>query len=198
MINIISNWAGELVVSLVVVTIIEMLLPENKIKKYVKTVIGIYIIFCIISPFIDKEEFSRIFENAQKDLEKIQTENQVTSNLNTDTTIENLYIQEFEKEITKKVGELGYKVNKCEVDIQIDATKENAGINAIYINISDKKTEQNSNIEIENIQKIEISINNTAEGNNKNDIENEDIRKVRELLSSYYEIKEEKIKIIKE
>ena len=54
MIDVISNWAGELVVSLIIVTVIEMLLPDNKIKKYVKTVIGVYIIFCIISPFIDK------------------------------------------------------------------------------------------------------------------------------------------------
>ena len=51
MIKLISNWAGQLIVALVVVTIIEMLLPDNKIKKYVKTVIGLYIIFCIISPF---------------------------------------------------------------------------------------------------------------------------------------------------
>lgn len=195
MINIISNWAGELVVSLVIVTLIEMLLPDNKIKKYVKTVIGVYIIFCIISPFIDKEEFATIFENAEKNLEKIQIENQVSAGLeNTDSSIEALYIQEFEKDVTKKVEELGYEVKKCSIYVEIDASKDDAGIKAIYLTIGDKKVNNKENVQIESVEKVKISINDTKEGNNKSE-ETEDTKKVKEFLSDYYEIGEEKIKI---
>lgn len=195
MINIISNWAGEIVVSLVIVTLIEMLLPDNKIKKYVKTVIGVYIIFCIISPFIDKEEFAKIFENTEKNLEKIRIESQVSSNVeNTQNSIEALYIQEFENDVIKKVEELGYKVKKCNVDIEINASKDNAGINAIYLNIGEKKANTNQGIQVENVEKVEISINDKEEGNNK-DEETEDSKKVREFLSNHYEISKEKIKI---
>ena len=197
MIDAISNWAGELVVSLIIVTLIEMLLPENKIKKYVKTVIGIYIIFCIISPFIDKEQFATIFENAEKNLEKLQIENQVSAGLeNTDISIQELYIQEFEKNVIKKVEELGFEVKECDVDIEINASKENAGINGIYLAIGDKKNENNKNIEVENIEKVEISINDSKSGNNKDEEETEDTKEVKEFLKNYYEIKEEKIKII--
>ena len=195
MIDLISNWAGELVVSLVIATIIEMLLPENKIKKYVKTVIGVYIIFCIISPCINKKEFESIFEKTQKDLEKIHIENQVSSNLeNTESGIEALYIQEFEKDVIKRVEGLGYKVNKCEVDIEINASKDNAGIRSIYL-IIDKNNNKNENIQIENIEKVEISINNDVKVNNKNE-ETEDTKKVNKILSDYYEIGEETIKVI--
>lgn len=195
MINIISNWAGEIVVSLVIVTLIEMLLPDNKIKKYVKTVIGVYIIFCIISPFIDKEEFAKIFENTEKNLEKIRIESQVSSNVeSTQNSIEALYIQEFENDVIKKVEELGYKVKKCNVDIEINASKDNAGINAIYLNIGEKKDNTNQGIQVENVEKVEISINDKEEGNNK-DEETEDSKKVREFLSNHYEISKEKIKI---
>jgi stage III sporulation protein AF len=196
MIDVISSWAGELVVSLVIVTLIEMLLPDNKIKKYVKTVIGVYIIFCIISPFIDKEEFSVIFENAEKNLEKIQIESQVSSALeDSNSSIEALYIQEFEKDVIKKVEELGYEVKKCEVRIQINATKDNAGINAIYLKIGNKKIKNEQNVQIENVQKVEISINAQEEGNNKSEEENEDIKKVKEFLSTHYEISSEQVKV---
>lgn len=45
MINWISNWAQGIIVAVIIGTIIEMVLPEGNCKKYVKVVIGIYIIF---------------------------------------------------------------------------------------------------------------------------------------------------------
>ena len=54
MINWISNWAQGIIVAVIIGTIIEMVLPEGNCKKYVKVVIGIYILFSIISPVISK------------------------------------------------------------------------------------------------------------------------------------------------
>lgn len=197
MMDFIGNWAGELVVALIIVTIIEMLLPENKTKKYVKTVIGVYIIFCIISPFINKEEFAVILKETEKNLEKIKIESQVSSQLEGNSSIEALYIQEFEKDVIKKVEELGYIVKQCSVVIEINALKDNAGINEIYLKIGKKKLEDNGNlnVEIKDIEKVEISINDQEVGNNKTE-ETSDTREVKKILSSYYEIGEEKIKIV--
>lgn len=196
MINIISNWAGQLVLSLIIVTIIEMLLPENKTKKYVKTVIGVYILFCIISPFINESEIANILETTEKSLEKIQLQSQVTSLQNENSSIEALYIQEFEKDVIKKVEELGYKVKKCEISIQIDATKDNAGVHAINLVVGRKGQSQSSNIEIEEIEKVEISINEKDTGNNNNEeTKNEDTQEIRTFLSEYYEISQERINI---
>lgn len=202
MIEVISNWAGDLVVSLIIVNLIEMLLPENKIKKYVKTVIGVYIIFCIISPFIDQKQFLAIWESTEKELEKIRIESQVASSQEASSSIEGLYIQEFEKEVSKKVQELGYTVKKCKVELEINASKENAGINTIYLEIEDKKnkSKQNADIQVEGIQRVQISINNSKEGNNKDkqQDEMEETKELKKILSEYYEIEEEKIKIIQE
>ena len=199
MIDIISNWASGLIVSLVIVSIIEMLLPDNKTKKYVKTVIGVYIIFSIISPFIDKNEIENILEKAEKTLEQMQIQSEVSSSQSENSSIEALYIEEFKKDVIKRVEELGYEVKKCEVDIQIDASKENAGIHSIYLNIGSKKqttdNNKNTNIEIEKIEKVEISINNQLEGNNidENIVENDNTKQIKKILSSYYEISEENI-----
>lgn len=197
MIDIISNWAGELIVSLIIVTIIEMLLPENKIKKYIKIVIGVYIIFCIISPFVDENEFTKIFEKAQKSLKDFEIEYEVSSQQYENSSVELLYIQEFEKEVIQRVEKLGYTVKKCEVDIEINATKDNAGINAIYLKVEKKNNQQNNTtIEIENVEKVEISINNEDIGNTNSEKETEETRKIKHVLSEYYEISEEKIKIV--
>lgn len=196
MIDLISNWAGELVVSLIIVTLIEMLLPDNKIKKYVKTVIGVYIIFCILSPFINKEEFAMILKNTEKSLEKIRIESQVSASQD-NNSIEQLYIQEFEKDVIKRVEYLGYEVKECNVNIEINASKENAGINSIYLEIANQKINDagNENVEIENVEKVEISINKQEEGNNKGENATEDTKNVKQFLSNYYEISENKIKI---
>ena len=197
MIEFISDWAGELIVSLIVVTIVEMLLPDNNIKKYVKTIIGVYIVFCIILPFINKEEFISVLKSTQKSLEKLQIESQVSNNQDENNHVEALYIREFEKDVIKRVESLGYKVKKCDVSIEIEATKENAGIHEINLIIGGKnQNEVNPNIEIEEVEKVEISINESNRANNTSEeTENEDTKKIKKALSEYYEIKEEKIKI---
>ena len=41
----ISDWVQGIIVAVIIVTIIEMILPNGNSKKYIKVVIGIYIIF---------------------------------------------------------------------------------------------------------------------------------------------------------
>ena len=50
----ITSWAQGIIVSVIIATIIEMLLPNNGNGKYVKVVVGIFILFSIVSPIITK------------------------------------------------------------------------------------------------------------------------------------------------
>ena len=43
MIEWISDWAGSIIVAVIIGTIIEMILPSGNSKKYIKMVIGVYI-----------------------------------------------------------------------------------------------------------------------------------------------------------
>ena len=56
MIEIISSWAKSLGVAIVLVSILEMILPNNKTKKYIRMILGLFIIFNIISPFINNKD----------------------------------------------------------------------------------------------------------------------------------------------
>ena len=62
MIENLSSWAKGITLAVIVVSILEMLLPNNKTKKYIKVVMGLYILFNIISPFV-KNDFSIQLEN---------------------------------------------------------------------------------------------------------------------------------------
>ena len=56
MIEFLSSWAKSLGLAIIVISILEMLLPNNKTKKYVRMVFGLYIIFNILSPFIRNKD----------------------------------------------------------------------------------------------------------------------------------------------
>ena len=126
MINFLSTWAEQIIIAVIIATIIELILPNNKNKKYIQMVIGIYILFNIISPVIkNKEEFS---------IDKYKIEdNTVSSGYVLDQSsmnkrLEKIYLEELEKNVKSKFQEKGFTVSKCKIDAVLDTNKKNAGI----------------------------------------------------------------------
>lgn len=143
MINFISSWAEQIVLAVVVATIIELILPTNKNKKYIQMVIGVYVLFNIISPIIkNKDNFSVEKYNTEKYESQSQYEIDQSS---MDTRIEKIYLEELEKKTQEKFQDNGYVVTKCKVDAVLDTTKKNAGISLITIKI--EKTDETEKLE---------------------------------------------------
>ena len=67
MIEILSSWAKGLGITIVIVSIFEMLLPNNRTKKYIRMVLGVYVIFNIVSPLIKNKD---VFNFNNIDLEE--------------------------------------------------------------------------------------------------------------------------------
>ena len=143
MINFISSWAEQIVLAVVVATIIELILPKNKNKKYIQMVIGIYVLFNIISPIIkNKDNFSVEKYNTEKYESQSQYEIDQSS---MDARIEKIYLEELEKKTQEKFQDNGFVVTKCKVDAVLDTTKKNAGISLITIKI--EKTDETEKLE---------------------------------------------------
>ena len=133
MINLISSWAEQIVLAVIVATIIELILPNNKNKKYIQMVIGVYVLFNIISPIIkNKEDISVEKYNIEKYETKSQYEIDQTS---MDERIEKIYLEELENNAIYKFEDAGFSVEKCVVDAVLDTTKKNAGIHLITVKI---------------------------------------------------------------
>lgn len=157
MIEFISTWAKSLGVTIILVSIIEMLLPNNKTKKYIRVVLGIFVLFNIISPFIkNKEQLNIIEEINSADLEKYSSEyddykssdnnnSEDNNNLNQtsmDKRITELYKQELERSIKNKIEEIGYEVESCKVEAEI--IDNETGIKKVKVKIGNKKEENNN------------------------------------------------------
>ena len=218
MIEFFSSWAKGLGLSIVIISILEMLLPNNNTKKYIRMVMGLYVIFTIISPLIDNKE---IFDVNNIDLEAYTT-NQNSSRIDQtsmDKRIEELYIEELEKDITKKVEEKGYIVTNCKADAKISDKEEETKINKIKLNIEKSNNEETKNenqdestnstenslenkiiTQIQRIKPIDTSINKeeTQENNEteeKSKIRNADIQNVKKFLIEEYGVNEKCLEI---
>ena len=54
MITFLRTWANQIIVALIVATIFEMILPDGNNKKYIKMIIGLYVLFTITQPLVAK------------------------------------------------------------------------------------------------------------------------------------------------
>ena len=217
MIEFLSDWAKSLGLAIIVISILEMLLPNNKTKKYVRMVFGIYIIFNIISPFVQNKD---ILDVSSYDLNEYignYTTNQTNGEQSSvNSRIEEIYIEELEKDITKKIEELGYQVITCNVYATLSSENEENYIEEIVLTVEKNEeqennqeengTEQSETIEdklVNEIQKIK-PVNTTVGKINKTDkeqdeskqnISNRDIQKIKKFLKEEYGVEETCLKI---
>ena len=78
MISFLSNWIEQITISVIIVSVFELILPKGNLKKYIKVVLGVYIIFCFISPFVNSAnlynvndiDLEKVAENLTKDVGK--------------------------------------------------------------------------------------------------------------------------------
>lgn len=155
MINFLSSWAEQVILAVIIATILELILPNSKNKKYVQMVIGVYVLFNIISPIIKNKEklvFSEI------DLDKYITTSTKVEQLSMDARLEKIYLDELENNIKSKFKNAGIEIIKCTIDAELDTTKKNAGIHSIDVKVKNVDDEKKiSKIKQEIIEEYEIS-----------------------------------------
>lgn len=168
MIEIIRKWCEGIIVAIIVSLIIELLIPEGNNKKYVKVVIGIYIIFVLINPLLKFLKYDFNF------FDMIDVNTQETS-LVIDDNIKDIYVVGIENSIKREIEELGYIVDSVKIIVNSDY-EDIENVNLII------KGKKNENTIIEPVI--------IGENNDKNTYE--DIIK---LLNENYYVDENKITI---
>lgn len=155
MISFLSSWAEQVILAVIIATILELILPNSKNKKYVQMVIGVYVLFNIISPIIKNKEklvFSKI------DLDKYITTSTKVEQSSMDARLEKIYLDELENNIKSKFKNAGIEIIKCTIDAELDTTKKNAGIHSIDVKVKNVDDEKKiSKIKQEIIEEYEIS-----------------------------------------
>jgi len=161
-------WCEGIFIAIIISTIIEMIIPDNKSKKYVKVVIGIYIMFVCLNPILELLKYDLNFENIF-DIETVEASTSV------DSKIKDVYVLGIEEKIKEDVESIGYILE----DVQVFVDSNYEEINGINLKIKSKQSEN-----IVEIEKINIG-KQTDEKENYEDIVN--------LLVTNYLVSKDKI-----
>lgn len=197
MISWISSWAQGIIMAVIIGAIIEMILPEGNSKKYVKIVIGVYVLFTIISPVISKITRKTIQVSDILELNKYieETENNsklyVTLDEDNSNNIKDIYESSLRNDIKAKIEAKGYNAKNIKLEIEDD---EEYTLKKIDIEIY-KNMEKNKK-DIETIQNVDINISQKSTENDMQEkLSEKDKRKLKDYLSGVYEIDEKNINI---
>lgn len=208
-----NNWLQGIVVAVVIASIIQMILPNGNNKKYIKVVLGIYVVFQIITPVVNKFFNSNFEISSLIDIDsytkKMETYEVSSQNTNIDKTnedsIKQIYVANLEKDIKAKLEDKEYLIKDVEVQVE-DNEKYDIKSMKIYLKevVNSTKEKSENNIHINEVEKIEIKVgqnnfndseNETKSQTNESSISNEEKNKIKKYLTSVYEINEKQITI---
>lgn len=196
MINAMSTWAKSIILAVIVSTIIQMILPEGNNKKYIKTVIGLYILFTIISPIISKISGGNSTIDVSKYENYFNVESITTASANViDKNLDNTYTSSIKADIKNRMKQKGYKVNSLDANIELKNEESYGTINSLKISLEREESNNNSNIQA--VNKIEIKISNNTNTNEakQNKLTSMEKQEIKNYLSETYSIKKENIEV---
>lgn len=183
MVSFISSWAQQIIFAVIIGTILQMLLPDGKNKKYIKIIIGVYVLFAIISPVVGKnidlnlDEFNLTLENTTTSLDETNQDE-----------ITNLYTVNLKQDIISKLSNKGYGCEKVELQTNENYEVEKITITGIY----ELKEEKNSDNKEEstNDNESENSKNNQSDNDSNNISSQSNIAKVNSVIINEVQIGE--------
>lgn len=208
MIDFLKTWTNQIIIAVIVATIIEMLLPNGNNKKYIKMIIGIYVLFNVIQPILSKFTGNNLNLSSFNykdyfDESILETSTQEFEH-NNSKLIKQAYINNIEEDIKVKIKQKGYEVLNCNLNIIDNESQDTYGtIENITLNIKktqdeERKEEVTNTIKVENVD-ISIGNSNNTDTDNttqeKDNISEEEKTELIGYLSNEYSIEKKNIVI---
>ena len=195
MIEFLSSWAQGIIVAVIIATLIEMILPNSSSKKYVKVVMGMYILFTIVSPIIKKlggKDINLNTINIEKYERQIsKSDNTISRKFEDNNTrsIKDIYVSNLKADISAKLKEKGYEIDTSDVQIKDD---ENYTIEKITLKLikMEQKQEKNNEIVINTVE-----IGNTISQKDSKTLSDDEKQEVKDYISETYDIDKKNINI---
>lgn len=195
MIEFLSSWAQGIIVAVIIATLIEMILPNGSSKKYVKVVIGMYILFTIVSPIIKKVGGKDINLNTidigKYEQQIAKSDNTISRKFEDNNTrsIKDIYVSNLKADISAKLKEKGYEIDTSDIQIK---DGENYTIEKITLKLikMEQKQEKNNEIVINTVE-----IGNAISQKDSKTLSDDDKQEVKDYISETYDIDKKNINI---
>lgn len=194
-----SSWSKGIVIAVIISTLVEMIIPDNNSKKYIKIIIGIFIVYTIISPIIEKllgqdiNEYIEVDNYIQASSSNVEEKKDFQAKAN--ESIKKIYVQNLQNDIKIKLKSKGYIAESININISND---DSYNIEKIEVKINEKvavnENEKQTKTIVDTIRYIQVKIDNKNE-ENKSVIDENDKNTIKQLLKDNYDISENKITI---
>ena len=186
----INNFVITLVATMIFMTAVEIISPDNSMKKYIKFVLGLILISVMINPivkFFTSGEQELV--NTIKSYERMFYEG--TTNENEDS-ISKSQIESFKNNLNSNCDnllkeEFSDKDFKSNVECEIDLDNMTYSIESLEVGVKDGG--------IKLVDSIKINISEESEQALSNDEEVENEEEIKNYLSEVFKISTEKIKL---
>lgn len=180
MVEFLVSWAEQIIIALIIIIMLEMIIPNSSYRKYIKIILGIFILYIIFNPIIkNKTTNFDINQELQKQINQANSIQVPTNTINYNNQIENVYKQKFKENITNNLKEKGYELEKITMDIQYQ--DDDIKTNKLELKIS--KAEENKNIKV---NKVKIS-------EERQEVNNQELEEIKQEISNKYNIDISKI-----
>lgn len=184
-----------LVTMLIFISAVELIAPDNKMKKYIKFILGLLLISVILNPIINFisngeknipgsiESYEAVFNKSKSDFEN---EGATKDNLNKVDARRKAFVSNFNKNCDNLLKNQFKNMNfKSEVDCDVNFTDVSLNIKKLKIGIGEDK-----------VNKIKKIVINSKEQSNEQEV-NKEYTEIIDFLAKELNIPKEKIEVYK-
>ena len=162
-----KNWCEEIVVAVILCIIIECLMPKGNNSKYIKVIIGVYLMYVTLNPIFNLLNYEIDFKNLFAEFGNYEE-----TSTTLDNNIKDVYILGVENNIKEDIKKLGFVAGNIKVFV-------------------DKNYENIEKIEFKNLKALGDFENENAIKNFKGELDNYEI--IKEYIVKNYNIEEDRV-----
>lgn len=189
--ELLNKFVITLVTTLIFMTAVELIAPDNSMKKYLKFVLGLILITVILNPILTiilngEQELKDVISGYEEEYNVNRKDNESTENIIKikEDSFKDNFNKNCESMLKQEFKDLEFK---CNVDCVVDFNDNDFTINKLSIQIKDKKVKK-----VEKIDKVDINSKK-----DKKDTVNKEYKDVVKFISKELNIDENKIDIYK-
>ena len=185
----IKSFIETLVTIIILFSAIELISPNNSMKKYIKFVLGLILIVVMLNPIIDffTEGEDKIVSTIKEYENILSKDTKTSSDVAVSNEVEDVFVENLNKNSANELAEAFPDYTfVCNIDCNIDLSNYSYNISHAKIGISTGKIQ-----DVEKIEKVEISNDNQTESK----VYSDDEQKIVSYVSNMLGVSEEKIEI---
>ncbi|MCF6096683.1 stage III sporulation protein AF [Thermovorax subterraneus] len=186
-----SSWIKQVILVVIFTLFVDLLMPSNDLRKYIKVTLGIIVIIAILNPIISLLKADKFFDGIQLEAMEYLDEDSIS---NQAEKLKQKHIKMalelFEKELEEKLVRQLKQITSLAVyktDVKVN---QDGSIKEIHLVINKDSLQHPKNVE-----KVFVSLDSQPSNIPNINSMKDEIKKIKEYLSAFYEIPETNISV---